>query len=1146
MRNFTFLLLFLLLGGLFGKASAQGGAGVVSGFGRLQVANAHVCSEAGVPVSLGGMSMFWSGWASKYYTAATVDYLVDNFKISVLRATYGCPAGSGPQGDVNDIQAVVNQCIARGIYVIIDWHIEGDDTPYEAQEISFFQSMVQQYGNYNNVLYELWNEPTTSSASTIQGVCQRVANAIRAKETQLGYSHKLVICGSNTWSQYPNSYSINDPNAAYTFHGYFDNQPSHLSQLTSNAAAAMNQGNAVFVTEYGASYCNHSNTDQAIAWCQANNISMCAWSVNDKPEDWSIFTNNMDALTCIGSYYKGKISSWPTPTPIKVYPTAVAVNSTSVTIPVLGSTAQLSPVFTPANTTEKVATWTSSNPAVATVSATGLVTGVSAGTATITVTSKTQAGANITGTCAVTVQNLTNVALNKTVTVSSTESSTYPGSYAVDGSATTRWSSAASDPTWIQVDLGASYNVSNISLNWEAAAAKDYTVQISADGTSWTTISTQTGMAAGPRVDNLSVSGIGRYIKVNGTARTTTYGYSLFELAVYGTPGVVVHPTSVSVSPAPSTVTVGGTTQLTATVLPSNTTNPSVTWSSSNPAIATVNASGLVTSVAAGTAVITATTVDLSLTSTSSLTVTTVPVSSVSLPASASVSKGATTTLTATILPANASNKNVSWSSSNTAVATVSAAGVVTGVALGTANITVTTADGAKTAVCAVTVTNAWSVQIEAESYSYKTSAPTAEACSDLGAGQDMGYIGNGDYMIYNVNVPTAGTYTISYRVASINTTGQIILGINGTDLTAPLSVPNTGGWQTWNTITTTANLPAGTTAYTVYAKTGGFNINWWSVSSSSVTTYPVTGVSVSPATVSLSVGSTSSLTATVAPSNATNKNVTWSSSNPAVATVNASGIVTGVATGTAVITATTVDGAFTSSSTVTVSGPVFTPIHIEAETFNASGAGTAGNIQIEACSDVNGGQDVGYISAGCWFSYPVITIPQTATYTISYRVASPNSGLTFNLSSGSTTLDANVPVPNTGGWQNWQTVSRQVSLTAGTYNMAFGYFTGAVNINWFEISNPLKSGAVSNEKVASEASVRFYPNPAESELHVESSLSDINEIAVYTLSGVQIQKVVLNSVDSYNVNVASLATGMYIIKISTNDSVSIQRFIKK
>jgi len=928
MRNFTFLLLFILLGGFFGTASAQGGAGVVGSYGRLQVSGAHVCGETGTQVSLGGMSMFWSGWASKYYTAATVDYLVDNFKVSVIRAAYGCPAGSGPQGDIADIQAVVNQCIARGIYVIIDWHIEGDNTPYEAQEISFFESMVQQYGNNNNVLYELWNEPTSSSASTIQGVCQRVANAIRAKETQLGYSHKLVICGSNTWSQYPNSYTINDPNAAYTFHGYFDNEPSHLTQLYNNAQAAMNMGNAVFVTEYGANFCSTSNTESAIQWCQNNKISMCAWSVNDKVEAWSIFTNNMDALTCVGQYYKGKISTWPTPILQKTYPTAVALSPASLTLPFVGSTGQLSPVFTPANTTEKTVTWSSSNTAIATVNASGVVTGVAAGSAVITVTGKNAAGANITGTSTVTVQNLSNVALNKTVTVSSVESGatgSVVGSNAVDGSTTTRWSSAAADPQTIQIDLGASYNVSLVSLNWETASAKDYTVQISVDGTSWTTIATQVGMPAGPRTDNVSVNGTGRYIKMVGTARNTVYGYSIYEFGVYGAPAVVVHPTSVSVAPAAASAVVGGTTQLSATVLPSNTTNPSVTWSSSNTAIATVNASGLVTGVAAGTAVITATTVDGALTSTSNVTVSTVAVTGVSVsPATFSLSIAGNKQLTPAIVPANASNKNVTYTSSNTAIATVSASGLVTGVAAGTATITVKTVDGNFTATSAVTVTSTppFDLKIEAETYNGKSTSPQSEACSDAGAGLDMGYINTNDWMTWAVNIPTTATYTVSFRVASPNSNAQLRLDANaGATVFGTANIPNTGGWQNWQTVTVSITLNAGSYNLGMNALTGGFNINWLEIVGGSVTPVSVTGISVT-ATASVAIGATSQLTATITPSNATNKNVNWSSSNTAIATVSASGLVTGVAAGTANITATSVDGSYSAVSVITVTAP--------------------------------------------------------------------------------------------------------------------------------------------------------------------------------------------------------------------------------
>ena len=165
--------------------------------------------------------------------------------------------------------------------------------------------------------------------------------------------------------------------------------------------------------------------------------------------------------------------------------------------------------------------------------------------------------------------------------------------------------------------------------------------------------------------------------------------------------GVTMAPTTVSVN-------VGATTQLTATVAPSNASNKSVSWTSSNTAAATVSSTGVVTGVAIGTATITVSTTDGLKTATCLVTIgnTITAVTGVTLaPATASVNIGATTQLTATVAPANATNKTVSWTSSNTAVATVGTTGLVTGVATGSAIITVTTVDQAKTATSSITVT---------------------------------------------------------------------------------------------------------------------------------------------------------------------------------------------------------------------------------------------------------------------------------------------------------------------------------------------------------------------------------------------------------------------------------------------------------
>ena len=235
---------------------------------------------------------------------------------------------------------------------------------------------------------------------------------------------------------------------------------------------------------------------------------------------------------------------------------------------------------------------------------------------------------------------------------------------------------------------------------------------------------------------------------------------------------------------------------LTATLLPADADNKTLTWTSSDNSIATVN-NGNVTAVKEGTATITATSHNHK-TATCAVTVraNTGAVTSVNLNKTATtLVVGAKETLTASVLPPDATNKNISWSSNNNPVATVSTTGEVTAIAVGTATIIVTTEDGAKTATCAITVVAA---------------------------------------------------------------------------------------------------------------------------------TVPVTGVSLNKTTLELLVGNVEQLTATVAPTNATNKTVTWTTSNAAVATVSA-GYVTAVAAGSATITVTTTDGNFTATCEVTVPTPAST-----------------------------------------------------------------------------------------------------------------------------------------------------------------------------------------------------------------------------
>ena len=187
-----------------------------------------------------------------------------------------------------------------------------------------------------------------------------------------------------------------------------------------------------------------------------------------------------------------------------------------------------------------------------------------------------------------------NAALNHPATASSLENATFPAASAVDGNTGTRWSSAFSDPQWLQVDLGSTQSICQVNLDWEAAYATAFQIQTSADATNWTTIySTTTGTGGN---QTLNVTGSGRYIRMYGTARATQYGYSLWEFGVYTTSGGGGGGNTVTVtSPGSQNSTVGTAVsqQITAT---DSAAGQTLTYSATGlPAGLSISTTGLIT-----------------------------------------------------------------------------------------------------------------------------------------------------------------------------------------------------------------------------------------------------------------------------------------------------------------------------------------------------------------------------------------------------------------------------------------------------------------------------------------------------------------------------------------------------------------------
>ena len=338
----------------------------------------------------------------------------------------------------------------------------------------------------------------------------------------------------------------------------------------------------------------------------------------------------------------------------------------------------------------------------------------------------------------------------------------------------------------------------------------------------------------------------------------------------------VVSVTGVTLNKTATSIQVGGTETLTATVSPKDAANQKVSWKSDKPEIATVDASGKVTGVKAGTATITVTTEDGGKTATCKVTVSDkeIKVTGVTLTKTTlTLETGASETLTASIAPKDATNQKVSWKSDKPEIATVDASGKVTGVKAGTATITVTTEDGGKTATCQVTV-KANTVAVTGVTLNKST---------------------------LSLNVGASETLTATVAPADASNKNVTWASSNTTIATVDASGKVTG-------------LAKGTVTITVTTEDGA------KTATCKVTvTIPVTGVTLNKTSTTIAVGVIETLTATVAPANATNQKVTWKSSDPAVARVDINGKVMGLSVGEATITVTTEDGGKTATCKVRV-----------------------------------------------------------------------------------------------------------------------------------------------------------------------------------------------------------------------------------
>jgi len=572
--------------------------------------------------------------------------------------------------------------------------------------------------------------------------------------------------------------------------------------------------------------------------------------------------------------------------PIEVEKVTLSKSSLSMTV---GDTASLSATVSPSDANDKSVTWTSSASSVVSVSG-GKLTAKKAGRATVTAKSANGKTASCTVTVAdvepdsvrlsaselrltkgetgkLTATVLPEAAADKSVTWTSSDQKTATvsngtvkavakGTATITAktsngkTATCRVIVTENEPTSVTVSMpelwltkGASYTLTAVVL---PEKAENKTV-------SWTSSDQKTATVS------------------NGTVKAVDKGTATITAKTSNglTASCTVHvsdivPTSVTVSMPEIWLTKGASYTLTATVLPDNAADKSVTWTSSNTAAATVS-NGAVTAVSAGTAVVTAKTSN-GLTASC-----TVHVSDI-VPTSVTVSmpeiwltKGASYTLTATVLPENAANRTVTWTSSNTAAATVSN-GTVTAVSAGTAVVTAKTSNGL-TASCTVHVN---------------------------------------DIVPDSVKLSQNALWLTRGQTVSLTAT---VLPENAANKTVTWTSSNTAAATVSNgVVTAVATGTATVTATTSNGKTASCTV---------AVTSPAESVVLNKQQLALKVGASETLTASLKPDGADRTTMTWTSSNTAVAAVS-NGVVTAKSAGSAVVTVTTANGK-SASCTVTV-----------------------------------------------------------------------------------------------------------------------------------------------------------------------------------------------------------------------------------
>lgn len=277
--------------------------------GRLHVKGTKLVDKKGQEVQLRGVSTHGLSWYPQYVNDKCFAQLHDKWGANVVRlAMYTEEYNGYCSGDAKN-RSDLKKLIKKGVrlakkhkmYVIVDWHILSDGNPnsHKKEAKAFFREMSREFKGYNNVIYEICNEPNNGTSwKEIKSYAKSVISTIRKNDKKA-----VIVVGTPTWSQDVDQAAadpIKGDNIMYALHFY---AATHKADLRNKMTAAINKGLPVFVTEYG--ICDASGNgaidkEEANRWVQTMDeygVSYIAWNLSNKQESSSIIKSSCSKVS---------------------------------------------------------------------------------------------------------------------------------------------------------------------------------------------------------------------------------------------------------------------------------------------------------------------------------------------------------------------------------------------------------------------------------------------------------------------------------------------------------------------------------------------------------------------------------------------------------------------------------------------------------------------------------------------------------------------------------------------------------------------------------------------------------------------------------------------------------------------------------